>query len=162
MSDSVFHELDFTTGMEIQSWPAPASFNWGWGAALTPDERSFMVIGFGGVVFRNLVDQSQTKPDLNLLEPTGASFSPDGKLLAVADQMGFARVLDAATWRTVATSSGFLNAPHGIWFSPDGKRLAIASDDKEAVAPVRHGKLAGSIHSGSSRHRIRGRGIFPG
>lgn len=47
--------------------------------------------------------------------------------------MGYARVLDAATWQTVATLGGLLNAPHGIWFSPDGKRLAIASDDKEAV-----------------------------
>jgi WD40 repeat protein/serine/threonine protein kinase len=133
MSDSVFHELDLTTGLEIQSWPAPASLILGWAVALTPDEHSFMAIGSSGAVFRNLVDQSQTKPDLNFLEPCGAIFSPDGKLLAVADQMGFARVLDAATWRTVATAGGFLNAPHGIWFSPDGKRLAIASDDNEAV-----------------------------
>ena len=130
LNDNVFHKLDLTTGLEIQSWPA--SFGW-FMSALTPDERSFMVIGSGGAVFRNLVDQSQTKPELNFLEPIGAIFSPDGKLLAVADQMGFARVLDATTWQTVATSGGFLNAPHGVWFSPDSKRLAIASDDKEAV-----------------------------
>jgi WD40 repeat protein/serine/threonine protein kinase len=132
-SDNVLHEFDLTTGLEIQSWPSPASLSLMFAWALTPDERSFMVISRGVAGIRNLVDQSQAKPDLNFLEPCGTTFSPDGKLLAVADQMGFARVLDAATWRTVATSGGFLNAPHGIWFSPDGKRLAIASDDKEAV-----------------------------
>jgi WD40 repeat protein len=100
---------------------------------LTPDEGSFLAIVPDGAVFRNLVDQSQTKPDLNFLEPIGANFSPDGKLLAVADQMGFARVLDAANWRIVATLGGFLNGVHSVWFSPDGKRLAICSDYKEAV-----------------------------
>jgi WD40 repeat protein/serine/threonine protein kinase len=133
VSDSVFRELDLTTGSESQSWTSPGSFSLGWAGALTPDERSFISIGSGAAVFRNLADQSQTKPDLNILEPGGAIFSPDGKLLAVADQMGFARVLDAATWRTVATSGGFLNGVHSVWFSPDGKRLAISSDDKEAV-----------------------------
>jgi WD40 repeat protein/serine/threonine protein kinase len=132
-SDNVFHEWALTTGLEIQSWPSPSSFSLQLALALTPDERSLMAIGSGGAGFRNLVDQSQTKPDLNFLEPSAAIFSPDGKLLAVADQMGFARVLDAATWQTVATSGGFLNGVHNVWFSPDGKRLAISSDDKEAV-----------------------------
>ena len=133
LSDSVFHELDLTTGLEIQSWPSPISFSSVGATALTPDERSFMAIGSGGAVFRNLVDQSQIESDLHFLEPGGANFSPDGRLLAVADQMGFARVLDAVTWRTVATSGGFLNGVHYVWFSPDGNRLAISSDDKEAV-----------------------------
>jgi WD40 repeat protein len=133
VSDSVFHELDLTTGLEIQSWPAPTSMSLGWWPVLTPDERSFLAIGMGVAGFRSLVDQSQTKPELNILEPGGAIFSPDGKLLAAADQMGLARILDAATWRTVATLGGFLNGVHSVWFSPDGKRLAIGSDDKEAV-----------------------------
>jgi WD40 repeat protein len=130
-SDKLFHELDLTTGLEIQSWQAPVSFN---AMALTPDERSIIAIGSGGDdVYRNLVDGSQTKPDLNFSEPADAFYSPDGKRLAVADQMGYARILDADTWRTVATLGGFLNAPHHVWFSPDGKRLAIGSDNKEAV-----------------------------
>jgi WD40 repeat protein/serine/threonine protein kinase len=133
VSDNGFHEWDLTTGLEIQSWPSPTSLNLGFAPALTPDERSFMVIGSSEAVIRNLVDQSQTKPDLNFLEPSAVIFSPDGKLLAVADQMGFARVLDTAAWRTVATSGGFLNGVHNVWFSPDGQRLAISSDDKEAV-----------------------------
>jgi serine/threonine protein kinase/WD40 repeat protein len=133
-SDNVFRELDLTTGSGVQSWPSPAGLLNGYIAlALAPDERSFMAIGRGEAVFRNLAAQTQTNPELNFLEPSSADFSPDGKLLAVADEIGSARVLDAATWRTVATSGGFLNAPHKVRFSPDGTRLAIASDDREAV-----------------------------
>ena len=107
VSDNVFHELDLTTGLEIQSWPAPAAFGKAL-CALTPDEGSFMAIGYeGGVVFRNLADQSQTKVDLDVLEAAGASFSPDGKLFAVASDLGYARVWDTATWRRVATSAAF-------------------------------------------------------
>jgi len=130
-SDHLFHEWNLTTGLEIQSWPVPAEFL---AFCLSPDERSCVAIGYvGEVVLRNLADESQTKVDLDVLEGDGPSFSPDGKLFAVASDFGYARVWDTASWRQEATLGGFLNGAHSAAFSPDGKRLAIASDGKEAV-----------------------------
>lgn len=130
--DNLLHEWNLTTGAEIQSWPAPVTFD---GAAqLTPDERSYMAIGReGDVVLRILADASQTKVDLGVLEAYNAFFSPDGKLLAVTSSLGFAKVWDVATWKLVATIGGFLNGVKPSSFSPDGKRLALASNGKEAV-----------------------------
>lgn len=93
-----------------------------------------MAIGSeGDVIFKNLTDNSNTKVDLDVLEAPSASFSPGGKLFAVASHLGYARVWDTATWRQVATLGGFLNGAESVNFSPDGKRLAIASVGKEAV-----------------------------
>ena len=131
LSGNLLHEWDLTTGREMQSWQAPAAFN---PAALTPDERTFMAVGYGGdIVCRSLADSSNLKVDLDALEAVSAGFSADGKLFAVASDLGYARVWDTATWRQVATLGGFLNGAHSVNFSPDGKRLAIASDGKEAV-----------------------------
>ena len=130
-NDNLLHEWDLQTGLEIQSWVAPAQ---SYGAALSPDKRSCIAVGYGGdVVFRNLVDQSQSKVDLEIREAVAAGYSPDGKLFAVASDLGYARVWDTATWKLVATPGGFLNGAHTVSFSADGKRLAIASDNKEAV-----------------------------
>ncbi len=130
--DGRFHEWNLTSGVELQSWQGPASFQ---GAMdLSPDRRSCVVIGHeGSVVCRNLEDHSNSKLDLDALEAVAVSFSPDGKLLAVASDLGYARVWDAATWKPVVTLGGFLNGAHSVSFSPDGKRLAVASDGKEAV-----------------------------
>ena len=131
-SGNLLHEWDFTTGLEIQTWSPPAGPYVT--TALTPDERSLLAIGDeGDGVLRNLVDESQTKLKLDVLETDVGSYSPDGKRFAVASSLGFARVWDAATWKPVATLGGFLNGVHGEIFSPDGKRLAIASGGREAV-----------------------------
>ena len=133
--DHLLHEWNLTTGAEIQSWQAPADFETRFSPfALTPDERSFMAFGFeGNFILRNLVDQSQTAPNLDIPETWSASYSPDGKLFAVNSSMGYARVWDAATWKPVTTLGGFLNGTKAVNFSPDGKRLAVASNGKEAV-----------------------------
>jgi eukaryotic-like serine/threonine-protein kinase len=131
LNGNLLHERDLTTGLEMQSWQAPPAFN---PAALAPDERSFVAIGYGGdVVLRNLADSSMRKVDVDALEAVNAGFSPSGKLFAVASDLGHARVWDAASWRSVATLGGLLNGAHSVGFSPDSKRLAIASDGKEAV-----------------------------
>jgi WD40 repeat protein/serine/threonine protein kinase len=132
VSDNLFHEWDLMTGLEIQSWPGPAEFSGAF--ALTPDERSFMAIGYeGDDVFRNLADESSTKVDLDVLEGPSVSFSPDGKLFAVASHLGYTRVWDTATWQQVASLGDLLNGAESVNFSPDGRRLAIASVGKEAV-----------------------------
>jgi WD40 repeat protein len=133
--DHFLHEWNLTTSTEIQSWPAPRGFIESFASfALTPDERSFMAIrNEGDVVFRSLADASQTKLNLDVLEPYNAFFSPDGKLLAVTSSLGYAKVWEVATWKPVATIGGFLNGVKPSSFAPDGKRLAVASNGKEAV-----------------------------
>jgi WD40 repeat protein len=125
-------ELETTTGRELQSWRTPMSFQ---GAAgLSPDERLCMTIGYEGeTVLRNLADESQTTADINILEGSGAAFSPDGKLFAASSDLGFARVWDSVTWGELATLGGFLNGAQSVSFSPDGKRLVLASGGKEAL-----------------------------
>jgi WD40 repeat protein len=136
LGDNRLHEWDLTTGLEIQSWPAPMEFSTGNGYAITlsPDERSCLAIGDGGAVaFRNLADKSDAKVDLATPDAANTSFSPDGKLFAVASTMGYARVWDTATWKPVATLGGFLNGVHSVSFSSDGTRLVVGSDFKQAV-----------------------------
>jgi eukaryotic-like serine/threonine-protein kinase len=130
--DGRVRELDTTTGQELQSWRMEAGFQ---GAAgLSPDERLCMIIGYEGeTLLRNLADETQTTVDINILEGSGAAFSPDGKLFAASSDLGFARVWDSVTWRELATLGGFLNGAQSVSFSPDGKRLVIASGGKEAL-----------------------------
>jgi WD40 repeat protein len=124
--DGMFHEWDLTTGLEIQSWPAPHEILDG--IALSPNEQSFAAIGYeGDVVTRNLADENTGTLPLDVLEASGAAFSPDGKFFAVASALGYARVWDAKTWREVAMLPGFLRGASSVVFSPDGTRLATGS-----------------------------------
>jgi WD40 repeat protein len=131
-SVDTFHELDVTTGLEIQSWAAPPHFNGG--IAVSPDARWCVATGYDGdAVLRNLADESQTNPNLDFLEGSYGCYSPDGKFVAIASHLGFASVWDTTTWRRQAILGGFLNGASSVSFSPDGKRLAVASGGKEAI-----------------------------
>jgi WD40 repeat protein/serine/threonine protein kinase len=123
VSDHLFHEWDLATGLELRSWRGPDTFRFR--VALPPDETACVTIDYdGGVVLRNLADNSKPKLDLDVWEGLGGSFSPDGKLFAVASGLGYARVWDTATWGQKATLGGFFNNVSSICFSPDIKRLA--------------------------------------
>jgi WD40 repeat protein len=63
----------------------------------------------------------------------GATFSPDGKLLAAASGEGFVRIWDTATRQPVANLRGFLQGASSVAFSPNGQRLVAGSDGKEAI-----------------------------
>ncbi|MGD0541203.1 MAG: WD40 repeat domain-containing protein, partial [Tepidisphaeraceae bacterium] len=132
MSEHQARELDLTTGRVLQSWPEPELIH---GApAVSRDERLCVIVGYNGdVVIRNLADETQTKGDIDILEGSGVVYSPDGKLFAVASDLGFARIWDSATWGQVATVGGFLNGAHAVCFSPDGNRLVIGGGGKEAL-----------------------------
>ena len=131
-ADHLHREWDLTSGLQVQSWRSPAEFS---GAInVSPDERFCLALGYGGdVVLRNLAEQSDMNAPLEALESTAADFSPDGKLFAVASDMGYARVWNTATWQQVATLGGVLNGVNSASFSVDGKRLVIASNGNEAV-----------------------------
>jgi hypothetical protein len=132
MADRLHREWDLASGLQMHSWRLPAEFS---GAInVSPDERSCLALGYGGdVVLRNLAEQNDTNAPLEALESTAANFSPDGKLFAVATDMGYARVWNTATWQQVATLGGVLNGVNSASFSPDGQRLVIASNGNEAV-----------------------------
>jgi WD40 repeat protein/serine/threonine protein kinase len=131
-SDNLLHELDVTTSQELKSWQAPATIMSG---IPSPDDRMYLEVCFlkNDNTLRNLIDNSETRLDLDAPEASASSFSPDGRLFATASSMGFARVWETSTWKPVATLGNFLNGVHGIGFSPDGKRLVIAGHDLEAV-----------------------------
>ena len=131
--DNLVHEWDSTTGQELQSWSLPLGHFDG-ALDCSPDERWCVALEYGGnSLLRNLADESLRNLDLEVMEAANARYSPDGKLLAVASDLGFVHVFDTATWRREATVGGFFNAAHSVAFSIDGKRLAAGSGGKEAV-----------------------------
>jgi WD40 repeat protein len=71
--------------------------------------------------------------NFEIKEASGATFSPDGKLLAVASSQAFARIWDAATLHQLGDLRGFLQSVSSLAFSPDGQRLVTGSDGKEAI-----------------------------
>jgi WD40 repeat protein/serine/threonine protein kinase len=123
VNDSRFHQWDVATGVEIQSWQGrPGSSPQM--LAFSPDEQSFVAFNDQGyVVFRKLADVN-TNLDLNILECTSGSYSPDGNLFVAASALGYARVWDTATWGQKAKLGGFFANVSSVCFSPDVKRLA--------------------------------------
>jgi hypothetical protein len=86
---------------------------------------------------------SPAKPMATFRDPRGAgmgtlAFSPDGKLLAAADNNGSVYLLDAVTLKVIrrlqanAPGSGYGIA--GLAFSPDGSELAGASNNGSVYA----------------------------
>jgi serine/threonine protein kinase/WD40 repeat protein len=126
-----FHEWDLVTGSEIQSWTGPGGFAF----ALSPDGQSCVIVGYEReAVLRNLDRQASVSLSLDVLEAHDASISPDGKLLAVASDLGYDRVWSTADWHEVATLRGYLLGSHSAVFSSDGTRLATGNGaDDEAL-----------------------------
>jgi WD40 repeat protein len=60
---------------------------------------------------------------------TSATFSPDGRTLAVASAEGTARLWDTATGVLVHTLIGHAGAVNSVGFSPDGRTVATAGAD---------------------------------
>ena len=134
-SDNLLHERDATTGLETQSWPGPEGVLLGFG--LSPDGQSGLSFGDGtDVVARNLADKSSSKLNLKMepvLATLDTAFSPNGKLFAVANTCGFAKVWDTATWGEVVTLRGYLKGVNALSFSPDSRRLVTGSHDHDAI-----------------------------
>ncbi len=102
-------------------------------ADVSPDERYCLAESDGDTVVRNLVDKSSTSFQNDTLEVAQVCYSPDGKLVAFASDLGYARVFDTANWQPVVTLRGFLQGVHDVAFSSDAQRLLTCSDRKEAL-----------------------------
>jgi WD40 repeat protein len=131
VKDRVIDDWDLTTASKVQSWPAPPE---NLHYALSPDERHCVLLGFAGdVAHRDLTDKITTKLNFDIRKSHDGNYSPDGRLVAVPSDLGFARIWDAATWGVVKTLSGFSSSVWGTAFLPDGSRLAVVAGDREAM-----------------------------
>jgi WD40 repeat protein len=124
--------------------------------AVAPDGRTFATSASGQSIQRNLPDgqvQSTTpnhhpvclfelptgrlvhELDMPTDSPGPVAFSADGKLLAIGfgRGRGEVRLLDLATWKTVAVLTDFGSKPHAMTFSADGKSLITGLNDGTAL-----------------------------
>ena len=124
--------------------------------AVAPDGRTFASSGLDRSVRRNLPDGTvqSTTPDHHLVRvfdvvsgrivrelemPTDfagpVAFSVNGKLLAIGfgRVRGEVRLVDLATWETVAALTDFGAKPHAMTFSVDGKWLVTGLNDGTAL-----------------------------
>jgi WD40 repeat protein len=62
-----------------------------------------------------------------------ASFSPDGTYLAVASNIGYAKLWDMTAGREIAKFANFAYGVHSAAFSPDEKRLATGSNGNRPI-----------------------------
>ncbi|HVO33593.1 MAG TPA: WD40 repeat domain-containing protein, partial [Elusimicrobiota bacterium] len=131
-ADAMFQEWDLKTAANLQTWRLPGRFQEAVG--ISPDESSCVAFNYDGDgILRNLAEQRTTNLDFKVTEAASVSYSPDGKLLAIGSDLGFARIVDAATFHPLATLGGYLLSAHTVAFSPDGKRLALGSEGRYAV-----------------------------
>jgi WD40 repeat protein len=86
---------------------------------------------------RLLLTDRVTDQEIQLSPPIpgayGATFSADGKHVAIASYLGLARVWETSTGREVGTFSGFQQGVQSAGFSPDGRRLATSSQGAEVL-----------------------------
>jgi WD40 repeat protein/tRNA A-37 threonylcarbamoyl transferase component Bud32 len=125
-------EWDITSGKKLSSWQGIR--DWAYDSFSANGQFCLTWRKDDTALLKNLVDGRETSLNLDgKKQVSDLSFSPDGKLLAVASMYGFARLFDVDTQRELATLHGFLMGVHSAAFSPDGTRLALGSDGKEAV-----------------------------
>jgi WD40 repeat protein len=128
-SDGTASVWDLSTGQLMQSWRYPS---YAFGRAISPDERLFIHLGYGGIL-GDLATGSQTNLNLDIRQARDAAFSPDGTILAAASWLGFARLWEFPTLREIRTLGGVLINYNSLAFSPDGARLATAGSGQEAM-----------------------------
>ncbi len=149
-----FHIIETATGQVEKTVEHPGGHVMS--LAVAPDGRTFATSGWGRQIRRNLPDgQVQfTTPNHHqvclfevaagrlvreLEMPTDfagpVAFSPDGKLLAIGFGRGSGevRLMNLATWETVAVLTDFGSKPHVLTFSADGESLITGLNDGTAL-----------------------------
>jgi WD40 repeat protein len=125
-------EWDIATGKKMRSWQGIRDW---YRDRISPNGQFCLTWRRDDTaLLRNLADGHETSLNLDAKKQfSGLSFSPDGKLLAVASQYGFAKLFDLDAPRELATLHGFLMGVHSVAFSADGTRLALGSNGSEAI-----------------------------
>jgi WD40 repeat protein len=126
--DNSLHEWDLETRQETRSWPpAPGRYtgafspdgNWYLTSILKPDTKSVT----------SLTELSSGREkNLNLGWYVGATFSPDGRLFALASWSREVRLWETATPKEVVRLGDFRRAVWAAAFSPGVKRLATTCE----------------------------------
>ena len=97
------HEIDFTTGENVRTWPGAPRL---WAGAISRDEQWCVTLGGNGSsLIYDLTTGRATTGKIEIQGVLEATFSPDGKLLAAASSDGFARVWDAATLQPLISAA---------------------------------------------------------
>ncbi len=149
-----FHTIETATGRVEKSVEHPGGHVLS--LAVAPDGRTFATSGWGRPIRRNLPDGrvQSTTPDHHpvclfdvatgrlvreLEVPTNVAgpvaFSADGKLLAIGlgRGRGEVRLMELATWKTVALLADIDSNPHVMTFAADGKSLITGLNDGTAL-----------------------------
>jgi WD40 repeat protein len=84
-------------------------------------------------LLQDLANQSSTPIRLDVLEEEAVRYSPDGRFIAVASNLGYGRVFATTNWRTAANLGGFLRGVHYVSFSRDGHRLLTGSSETQGL-----------------------------
>jgi WD40 repeat protein/serine/threonine protein kinase len=111
-------------------------------AAFSPDDKTLFA-GLAGMIC--LFDFASarptgTEPGFGIRRPppgslgyrghlSAASFSPDGKLLAIGTGTGHVQVWDCATWKPQIPASGHPHHVTTVAFDPNGRTLLSSGDD---------------------------------
>jgi WD40 repeat protein len=123
------HVWDLMSFQETQSWE-----DFYGPCCVSPDEHWYFACSYSGqFLLRDLATGREQHANLTIPDPRDATFSPDGKLLAIASQQGFVRLWDFPTLQPVATLGSFLIGAHSAAFSQDGTRLVAGGDGDEAI-----------------------------
>jgi WD40 repeat protein len=93
---------------------------------VSPDGRTLLT----GAERENKVWDAVTGQELGTLEGERGTFSPDGKLLALATKDGTVTLWSRASRQVKAILQGHTGSVGSIAFAPDGKTLATGASDK--------------------------------
>jgi WD40 repeat protein len=117
------------------------------GVAFSPDNRLLATTGFQGTYLWNARSGRQFGP--RLVDKPGvtiaAAFSPDGNLLAVAEQDGGVRIWDVARGDRLFYFPAHNGPVLAVAWSPDGLFLADASEDRTVHVLSANGTLGGRV-----------------
>ncbi len=131
MDDNSFHEWNLSTGTETRSWAGPGGMSIYVPATFSSDEQWCLMANARRL--RNLTTGTDQLLELDMESTDNAAFSPDGRRVAIASYLGYARMWETGSWKQLATLSGFLTGVQSVAFSPDGQRLATGTSGREAI-----------------------------